>query len=751
MRPWDTLDRRREAALLAGWPRCTPASPSTPTPRSGASSTTSRSRASSTTRSILYCADNGASGEGSPNGSVNENKFFNAWPDTIEDNLRDDRPARQVPTPTTTTRRAGRSRSRRRTGCSSATPTRAASATRSSSTGRRGSARSGEVREPVPPLHRHRPDDPRLLRRRDAGGRGRRRADAAARRVDALLVRRRRRADARRRRSTTRCSARAASGTRAGRRSPSTARCRINLGKFDEDRWQLFHTDEDRSEAHDLAEQHPEQARGAEGAVARRRRRSTTCCRSTTSASSSSAPSSTRSPVPASGQYTYYPGTSEIPEASAARHGSTCRTRSSPRWSSRRDTQGVIVAQGSRFGGYSLFVKDGEADLRLQLPRHPARAEDRRRRADVRHATSSASSSPRSAWVSTTSRIGPLKLYVDDQVVAEEEIRTIASRYSLCGEGLCIGYDGGDAVSSEYTPRFAVHRGQDRQGRLRRRRRRLRRRRGAPRRRDGAGLTATVASEACSRPGTTRRRGTAIVDFVERIAPKVPTSCRPRTASPRSTTTARCGARSRCRSSSASSCSGWRRWPRPDPSLRERQPWKAAYEQDYAWLGGVITKHYDGDDSDVKVLMGGMLQAFAGMTVDEYDARPARAFVDGRSTRRSGRRYARLRATCRWSSCCATSRRTGSRRYIASGGDRDFMRRIAGEIYGIPPERVIGSSNALRYDEDEHGGQVVYHGRARRVRRRSGEAGAHLEPDRPAPDRRRRQLERRHPDAAVRR
>ena len=36
---------------------------------------------------ILYCADNGASGEGSPNGSVNENKFFNAWPDTVEDNL----------------------------------------------------------------------------------------------------------------------------------------------------------------------------------------------------------------------------------------------------------------------------------------------------------------------------------------------------------------------------------------------------------------------------------------------------------------------------------------------------------------------------------------------------------------------------------------------------------------------------------------------------------------------------------------
>ena len=50
-----------------------------------------------------------------------------------------------------------------------------------------------------------------------------------------------------------------------------------------------------------------------------------------------------------------------------------------------------------------------------------------------------------------------------------------------------------------------------------------------------------------------------------------------------------------------------------DSSLRDRQPWKAAHEHDYAWLGNVITKHYHGDDSDVQVLMGGMLQAFGGM------------------------------------------------------------------------------------------------------------------------------------------
>ena len=63
-----------------------------------------------------------------------------------------------------------------------------------------------------------------------------------------------------------------------------------------------------------------------------------------------------------------------------------------------------------------------------------------------------------------------------------------------------------------------------------------------------------------------------------------------------------------------------------DPSLRDRQPWKAAYDRDYGWLGEVITRHYHGDDSDVKVLMGGILQAFAGMTVDDYEA-AAHAFV----------------------------------------------------------------------------------------------------------------------------
>jgi hypothetical protein len=46
--------------------------------------------------------------------------------------------------------------------------------------------------------------------------------------------------------------------------------------------------------------------------------------------------------------------------------------------------------------------------------------------------------------------------------------------------------------------------------------------------------------------------------------------------------------------------------------------------------------------------------------------------------------------------------------FIVSGGDRDFMRPVTHEIYGIPSERVVGSSNALSYQEDDNGGSVVY-------------------------------------------
>jgi phosphoserine phosphatase len=143
-----------------------------------------------------------------------------------------------------------------------------------------------------------------------------------------------------------------------------------------------------------------------------------------------------------------------------------------------------------------------------------------------------------------------------------------------------------------------------------------------------------------------------------------------------------------------------------DPSLRARQPWQAARDKDYDWLGGVITRHYHGDDSDVKVLLGGILQAFAAMSVDAY-AVAAERFLRTTPHPTLGRQL----RDCTYLPMVELLRyleANGFTTYIASGGDRDFMRPVTEEIYGIPAERIIGTSAALRYQDDDTGGSVVY-------------------------------------------
>ena len=50
--------------------------------------------------------------------------------------------------------------------------------------------------------------------------------------------------------------------------------------------------------------------------------------------------------------------------------------------------------------------------------------------------------------------LGRMMLHLDEKIMVEADFRTQSGHYALCGEGLCIGYDGGDAVSSAYTPKF---------------------------------------------------------------------------------------------------------------------------------------------------------------------------------------------------------------------------------------------------------------------------------------------------------
>ena len=100
-------------------------------------------------------------------------------------------------------------------------------------------------------------------------------------------------------------------------------------------------------------------------------------------------------------------------------------------------------------------------------------------------------------------------------------------------------------------------------------------------------------------------------------------------------------------------------------------------------------KHYHGDDSDLRLLMAAVPTAFAGLTVEEYGARWPSSSGPPTHPSSGGRTVVRVPAMVELLRYLEAN---GFATYIASGGDRDFMRPFAGELYGIPPERVIGSS-----------------------------------------------------------
>ncbi len=149
----------------------------------------------------------------------------------------------------------------------------------------------------------------------------------------------------------------------------------------------------------------------------------------------------------------------------------------------------------------------------------------------------------------------------------------------------------------------------------------------------------------------------------------------------------------------------WLEMAKEDPALAEQQPWKAAIQRDYEWLGNAVTKHYRGDDSDLPAVMKGLTAAFAGISVEDFVAR-ASEFLRTQSHPTLKRPYVQ----CGYAPMIELLRyleSNGFTTFIASGGGRDFMRPITEQMYSIPPDRVIGSSMALAFREHGDGGDVL--------------------------------------------
>jgi hypothetical protein len=95
------------------------------------------------------------------------------------------------------------------------------------------------------------------------------------------------------------------------------------------------------------------------------------------------------------------------------------------------------------------------------------------------------------------------------------------------------------------------------------------------------------------------------------------------------------------------------------------------------------------------VLAAGILAGYAGMDVEEFDSR-ADTFLRTAQHPTLARGYLEC-AYAPMVELLGYLTANGFANYIASGGGRDFMRPVSQELYGVPRERVIGSTSALAY------------------------------------------------------
>jgi arylsulfatase A-like enzyme len=396
---------------------------------------------------VLYAADNGASGEGSPNGSVNENKFFNNYPDELSENMKligdlgGPNTYEHYPTGWAAATSAPFQMFKRYSEYSGGTcdplviswP--------------KGIKARGEVRN----QYHHSTDIvPTIL---DVCGLEMPKVYKGEEQVPLSGVSMRYSFDAKPDAPTQkRRQYYAMLGTRgiwedgwkaAALHAPISGR-----GHFDKDEWELYHVDVDRAESKNLAKEHPEKLQALIKAWFDEAEKNNVLPLDDRTAMEQANIERPSEEAPRE-RYIYYPNTSPVPESVAV----NVRGRSYKILADVEITDpncsGVILAAGSRFGGHSLFIKDKKLyyvynflGIKPEQKFISPELKPGKYTLGMEFTRESAGKYKES--------VGTTKLYVNDKVVAEGPMRAQVGKFTLGGDGLCVGYDSEDSVSEEY-------------------------------------------------------------------------------------------------------------------------------------------------------------------------------------------------------------------------------------------------------------------------------------------------------------
>ena len=221
-------------------------------------------------------------------------------------------------------------------------------------------------------------------------------------------------------------------------------------GNFEEDDWELYHVDEDRSESKNLADENPEKLQEMIDAWFAEAEKNNVLPLDDRSAAEILGIERPSAEEPRD-TYIYYPVSVAIPEGVAVNvRGRSYKILANVEITD-PDASGVIFAHGSRFGGHSLFLKDRKLHYVYNFlgikPEQVFVSSDTLEPG----AYTLGMEFERTGGGDNGESLGQTKLYIDDQVVDSGDMRTQPAKFTLSGDGLCIGFDSGDAVSSLYT------------------------------------------------------------------------------------------------------------------------------------------------------------------------------------------------------------------------------------------------------------------------------------------------------------
>ncbi|ULJ76580.1 HAD family hydrolase [Rhizobium gallicum] len=122
------------------------------------------------------------------------------------------------------------------------------------------------------------------------------------------------------------------------------------------------------------------------------------------------------------------------------------------------------------------------------------------------------------------------------------------------------------------------------------------------------------------------------------------------------------------------------------PEWQQKEPFKSVLAGD---VKGVMA---GGEHALLEIIAA----THAGMTTDEFD-KTARAWVATAKHPKTDRPYTDM-AYQPMLELLAYFRANGFKTFIVSGGGIEFMRAFAENVYGIPPEQVIGSSGKTKFE-----------------------------------------------------